>query len=127
MKKMIFLSGLLCLTCITAALHAQSIDKRNWKAYISDPINDTITFHIHSDSSFLTNSEGEVVIRVTCTVIADTLTILNQDSEGHGCRDQKGKYNINLNGDSFTLRLIDDLCEGRAQALTNTTWVETSK
>ena len=77
MKKIILLASILYLASLTVPLNAQSIDHRNWKAYVADPINDTITFHIQSDSSFVTNNKGEVVIRVSCMITADTLTILN--------------------------------------------------
>src|SRR5438477_3629106 len=106
MKKVILFSGFICFFSILC--HAQAIDNRNWKAYLEAPINDTVTFHIHSDSSFVTNSNGEVVIRVSCTIAHDSLIIVNQDGAEHGCPDQKGKYKIDLKENSFKLTLIED-------------------
>ena len=74
MKKMFLIAGLFCLA-LTSHLHAQSINNRNWKAYIADPINDTLVLHIHSDSSFVTNSKGEVMIKTNCIIAGDTLTL----------------------------------------------------
>jgi hypothetical protein len=121
MKKFILLTGLVFFLSVLS-LHAQSIDNKNWKTFLDAPINDTVTFHIQSDSSFVTNSNGDVVIRIRCAIAGDTLTIVNQDAEQHGCPDQKGKYKIDLREDSFTLTMIDDACEGRAHALQGVKW-----
>jgi hypothetical protein len=120
MKKIILLTGIVFFTSFTS-LHAQSINNKNWKAYLDAPINDTATFHIQSDSSFVTNSNGEVVVRVRCAITGDTLIMVNQDAET-GCPDQKGKYNIDLKADSFILTVIEDACEGRAHALQGIKW-----
>ena len=125
MKKVLLFAGLICFCSVLC--HAQSIDNRNWKAYLEAPINDTVTFHVHSDSSFVTNSNGEVVIRLNCTINSDTLTIVNQDGAETGCPDQKGKYKIDLKENSFKLSRIEDACDGRAQAITGVIWSESAK
>lgn len=38
-----------------------------------------------------------------------------------------GKYKVNLSADSFILTLIDDFCEGRANALDKSKWIQASK
>jgi len=103
MKKILSFIGLLFFVSTLSHLHAQSINNRNWKAFLDAPINDTVTFHIQSDSSFVTNSNGEVVIRVHCMIGGDTLTIVNQDPEENGCPDLKGKYKIDLQGAAILL------------------------
>ena len=127
MKKILLFIGIILLASTLSHLQAQSIDNRNWKAHLDAPINDTVTFHIQSDSSFVTNSNREVVIRMRCMIAGDTLTIVNQDTEEHGCPDQKGKYKIDLKDDSLVLTLIDDACEGRAHALQGVTWKAVTK
>lgn len=127
MKKIILIAGLFCVTSILFRVHAQSINNRNWKAFIADPINDTLTFHIYSDSSFVANSSGEVMVHTNCTVNADTLTISDYGNTQYTCPDMKGKYKINLNGDNFTLTLIDDPCDGRAHAIDGIKWTEVLK
>jgi hypothetical protein len=127
MKKILLLGSLVLLTSIVSDLHAQSIDNKNWKAYLDAPINDTVTFHIRSDSSFVTNSSGQVVIRVHCMIAGDTLTIVNQDGVETGCPDQKGRYKINLKDDNLLLTVIDDACEGRSQALQGAKWKAVTK
>jgi len=126
MKKILALAGLVCLFSFSQ-LHAQSINNRNWIASFGDPINDSLTFHIRSDSSLVTNSQGEVVIHTSCTFKGDTLTILDQGTGEHECPDMKGTYKINLSGNKLTLTLIDDACEGRGQALNGTKWTEAIK
>jgi hypothetical protein len=125
MKKVILSAGFICF--VSMLCHAQSIDNRDWKAYLEAPINDTVTFHIRSDSSFVTNSNGEVVIRVGCSIARDTLTIANLDGAETGCPDQKGKYKIDLTENSFKLTRIEDACEGRAQAITGVIWSESAR
>jgi hypothetical protein len=127
MKKILLFVGFVLLASTLSHLHAQSIDNRNWKAYLDAPINDTVTFHIQSDSSFVTNSNGEVVIRIRCMIAGDTLTMVNRDAEEHGRPDQKGKYMIDLKDDNLVLTLIDDACEGRAHALHSVKWKAVTK
>jgi len=127
MKKMILLAGAFCFTLVASHVCAQSINNRNWKAFFTDPINDTLTLHVHSDSSFVTNSKGEVMLRTNCILNADTLTLSDYGEGEHTCPDAKGKYKINLNGKSLTLSLIDDPCDGRAHALDGVKWTEAGK
>jgi len=126
MKKTILLAGVFCIL-VASHVCAQSINNRNWKAYFADPINDTLTLHIHSDSSFVTNSKDEVFLRTNCIINRDTLTLSDYGEGEHSCPDAKGKYKISLNGNSFTLSLIDDACDGRAQALNGVKWTEAAK
>ena len=127
MKKVILFGGFFCLTLLVCQVRAQSINNRNWKAVFADPINDTLTLHVHSDSSFVTNGKGEVMLRTNCIITADTLTLSDYGEGEHTCPDAKGKYKINLNGKSLTLSLIDDPCDGRAQALNGVKWTEVGK
>jgi len=127
MKKSILLFSFVFFVSALSHLHAQSINNKNWKAYLDTPINDTVIFHIQSDSSFVTNSNGDVVIRIHCTITGDTLIIVNQEADEHGCLGQQGKYKINFTGDNFTLALIEDPCEGRGHALQNVKWRDATK
>ena len=127
MKKIILTAGLFLL--ISAAFHieAQSIINKNWKAYFAEPFNDTLTLHIRTDSSFVTLSNGEVLVQSTCKITGDILTLTDYSTGQYSCPDVTGKYKINLSGDSFTLTLIEDSCEGRGQALNGVKWVRASK
>jgi len=127
MKKIILTAGLFLL--ISAAFHieAQSIINKNWKAYFAEPFNDTLTLHIRTDSSFVTLSNGEVLVQSTCKITGDIVTLTDYSTGQYSCPDVTGKYKINLSGDSFTLTLIEDLCEGRGQALNGVKWVRASK
>jgi len=127
MKKMILLVSIFCLATFVSHVCAQSISNKNWKAFFADPINDTLTLHVHADSSFVTSSKGEVMLRTNCIISGDTLTLADYSEGEHSCPDAKGKYKINLDGKSFTLSLIDDACEGRAHALDGVKWTEVGK
>jgi hypothetical protein len=125
MKKTILITGLVCFAFLVS--QSQSIDNKNWKAHLPVPINDTVTLHLNSDSSFITNSEGQVVIRMSCMVNGNTLTMVNEDPGEHGCPDQKGIYTINFKGNTFVLTVVSDACEGRAQALAGVLWSESAR
>ena len=127
MKKIILAAGLFLLASALFHLQAQSINNKNWKAWLAEPLNDTITFHIQSDYSFVTTSRGEVLVQTNCKITGDVLTLTDQSTGEYSCPDATGKYKINLSGDSFTLTLIEDPCEGRAQALNGLKWVRASK
>jgi len=125
MKKTILITGLVCFAFLVS--QSQSIDNKNWKAHLPAPINDTVTLHLNSDSSFIANSEGQVVIRMSCVVNGNTLTLVNQDPGDHGCPDQKGIYTINSKGNTVALTVVSDACEGRAHALAGVLWSESAK
>ena|SRR5688572_1348546 len=127
MKKVTLFVSLFLFASAMSVINAQSIGNRSWKTYISQPINDTVTLHLYSGSSHLMNSQGEIKVRSHCKINGDTMTILDYGTEQMGCPDMKGVYKINLSGNSFTLTLIEDPCEGRAGALINRKWTEASK
>jgi hypothetical protein len=127
MKRMLLLAGIFCFASLASHVCAQSINNRNWKAFFGGEINDTLTLHVHSDSSFVTNTRGEVMLRTNCIIKADTLTLSDYGESEHTCPNALGKYKINLNGQSLTLSLIDDPCDGRAHALDGVKWTEVGK
>ena len=127
MKKIILTTGLFLLTSSVFHLQAQSINNKKWKAYVVEPINDTLTFHIQSDSSFVTTSTGEVLVQTNCKITGDILTLTDYSTGQYSCPDATGKYKINLSGDSFTLTLIEDPCEGRGMTLNGLKWIKASK
>jgi hypothetical protein len=127
MQKIILLAGFFCLTSTMYQLRAQSINNRVWKTYIGAPINDTAIFHVYPDSSFITNNNGDVMVRFHSKISGDTLTILDFGTEEQGCPDVKGNYKVSYAENSLTLTLINDPCEGRSQALAGRKWIEATK
>src|SRR5262249_33685738 len=97
MKNIILFASLFFVMSLISQVHAQSINNRNWKAYFADPLNDTITLHIRSDTSFVTTSKGDVMLQTNCMISADTLTLSDYATSEHACVDSKGKYKISLN------------------------------
>ena len=127
MKKIILFAGLFLLASVAVRLQAQSINNKNWKTWLGEPIFDTLTFHIQSDSSFVTRSNGEVLVQTICKITGDTLTLTDYSTGQFSCPDATGKYKINLTGDSFILTLIEDPCEGRGPTLNGLKWVRAPK
>jgi hypothetical protein len=120
MKKITLLVLVLSFAGVTS-LHAQSLSNTNWKTYIGDPLNDTITLHIKTDSSFVTGKSGEVMVRSLFKLSTDTLTLTDVDGP-NACPAQAGKYKLGLTVDTLIFTLISDDCEGRAGVLNNLKW-----
>jgi hypothetical protein len=127
MKKIILSVGLFLVASAVFHVQAQSINNKNWKAYFAQPFNDTLTFHLQSDSSYVTTSTGEVLVQINCKINGDILTLTDYSTTQYSCPDATGKYKITMGTDSFTLTLIEDPCEGRAQALNGLKWIKASK
>lgn len=100
---------------------AQSLTNTNWKAYVGDPLYDTLTFHIKTDSSFVTGSNGSVAVRSLCKVSGDTLSLSDYDGQ-YACPSMTGRYTYAVTGDMLNFTLLDDPCEGRAGAITTAKW-----
>jgi hypothetical protein len=123
MKKALLFTTLLTGALISAHAQAQpSLKNTNWKIFIPD-LNDTITLHIKSDSSYVTTTNGDAVVRSVCKVSADTLTFTDYDGQ-YACPNQTGKYKISLSDDTnnLTLTLIEDPCDGRVNAINKIKW-----
>jgi hypothetical protein len=120
MKKITLLVLVLSVAGVTS-LHAQSLSNTNWKTYIGDPLNDTITLHIKTDSSFVTGTDKEVKVRSLFKLATDTLTLTDVDGP-NACPGQPGKYKLSLTVDTLIFTLISDDCEGRAGVLNNLKW-----
>jgi hypothetical protein len=111
-----------------SSIHAQSqipsLKNTNWKLFVPD-LNDSITLHIKIDSSYVTTTAGDPVVRSVCKVSADTLCFTDYDGQ-YACPNQTGKYKISLSDDAntMTLTLIDDPCDGRANAINKLKWTK---
>ena len=126
MKKLISLAAFLLLTAAACQLHAQSIRNADWKTFIGGDVNDTITLHIHSDSSFVTNSKGDVWVRSVFKLSGDTLTLSDYDGP-YACANMDGKYKIHLEENRLSLSLISDPCDGRSHAIDGIKWAKGAK
>ncbi len=120
MKKLIVLA-LFCMGNF-ARLDAQSIANTNWKGYFANPLKDTITWNIKTDSSFVTNSSGEVVVRSKITLTKDTLTISDVDGV-YACQAMDGIYKSAISNNNLVLTLVADPCEGRS-AVVSVKWIK---
>ncbi len=125
MKKALVLVAFLTGALISAHAQSQlpSLKNTNWKLFVPD-LNDSITLHIKTDSSYVTTTAGDPVVRSVCKVLADTLCFTDYDGQ-YACPNQTGKYKISLSDDanSMTLTLIEDPCDGRANAINKLKWI----
>lgn len=124
MKK---LSLLIAFALIAGAFHgnAQSLTNTAWKTYISS-LNDSITIHIGSDTSFVTMGTGDVVVRSVCHVNKDTLTLLDFDGQ-YMCTTGTGTYQFTVKEDKLTMKMVTDPCTDRAGAIDGVAWARVKK
>jgi hypothetical protein len=121
MKKVMLLTALLIGGLLSIHAHAQSqlppLANTNWKLYVAE-MNDTLLIHIKKDSSYVTTGTGDVVVRSACKLSGDTIAFTDVDGQ-YACPNATGKYKISLSDDAntMTMTLIDDACDGRANAL----------
>ena len=122
MRKFIML---LVVFSFGAALHvhAQSLTNSNWKGYFGDPLNDSLTWHMKTDSSYVTMSSGQMIVSSKITVSKDTLTISDVDGQ-HACPGMDGVYKYAIIDNVLTFTLVSDPCEGR-NAITTIKWMKT--
>jgi len=99
---------------------AQSLKNTSWRMFI-DQLHDSLTIHIGADSSFVTASDGSVVVRSLWKMSGDTLSLTDYDGQ-YACMDMKGSYKIGVMSDQLGFTLIDDPCEGRVGTLSNSKW-----
>jgi hypothetical protein len=130
MKKSLLLTALLIGCLFSIRTHAQSqipsLKNTTWKLYVAE-LGDTITIHIKMDSSFVTTTNGDVVVRSVCKVSADTLSLTDYDGQ-YACPNMTGKYKLGASddGNSLTFTLIDDPCEGRANSINKAKWTRSA-
>jgi hypothetical protein len=118
LKQFIFI---LLLALFTVKSNAQSLQNTNWKTFVAGQVNDSIVLHILSDSSFVTMSNGAVVVRSHIRISVDTLSLDDYDGE-FACPNMVGKYKFSKTADLLTLTLVDDPCDGRGQSIGNSKW-----
>lgn len=123
MKHLSLLLALFLTAGLLSRADAQSLVNTNWKAYIGDPVNDTLVLHIVKDSSFVTDRSGTAVVRSVCKIAHDTLSLDDYDGQ-FACPSMIGRYKVAISGDQLVFTLIDDPCDGRAGALPNTKWMK---
>jgi hypothetical protein len=121
MKHLFLTIAVFLLVAGLSGARAQSLVNTNWKTFIGVGVSDTLTLHIRADSSFVTNTMGTVVVKSTCKIAGDTMTLTDYDGE-YACPGQVGKYKVAQTGDMLVFTLIEDACDGRAGALPNTKW-----
>ena len=127
MKRTLLLTAILVggLLSIRSSAQSQtpSLKNTNWKLFVPE-LNDTITLHIKTDSSFVTGATGDAVVRSVFKMSADTIFLTDYDGQ-YACPNATGKYKVSVSDDasSMTLTLIDDPCDGRANSINKAKWL----
>lgn len=85
----------------------------------------TATFH--PDGTFVgTTPDGKEWVRGTYTVDGDTMTMVDtwEDKQvlTERCEGIPGRYSWKIENDTLTSKVIEDACEGRAEAVSATAW-----
>jgi hypothetical protein len=119
MKKLLLLTIIFFSMC-AVKLNAQSLVNTSWKGFFGDPINDTLTIHFQKDTFFVSNTNGDVVVRSILKISKDTMTITDFDGQ-YMCPQSDGVYKYSIAGDNLALTLVTDACEGR-NGITQIKW-----
>jgi len=123
MKKLLLLAFVFFVVC-SVKLHAQSLVNTSWKGYFGDPINDTLTLHYQKDTFYVSNKNGEMVVRSLLKISKDTMTINDFDGM-YMCPQNEGVYTYSINDDMLSFTLVSDACEGR-NAIAQIKWMRAS-
>ena len=102
--------------------NTQSLKNTAWKTYVTSA-NDSMILHIGNDSSFVTGSNGDVVVRSVFHVMKDTLTIEDYDGQ-YMCPNTKGTYLYSIKEEKLVMKLINDGCDGRATGIDGIAWIK---
>jgi hypothetical protein len=79
-----------------------------------------ITFN--DDQTHTVSADGKVVVKGSYTVTEDQIVIT--DKEGDFACPGAGKYKWKVEGTSLKFEKVEDDCDGRATALSGSTWVK---
>jgi hypothetical protein len=127
MKKLTILAiALLLLGAMSSKAQAPAqfpvLVNTSWKTFISE-ISDTLTLHIKQDSSWVTNSSGQTVVKSVCKVAKDTISMRDVDGM-YACPDAEGVYTIKVMDNLLSFTLVNDGCQGRAGSLPGSKWMK---
>jgi hypothetical protein len=113
------------LSAGTNTLRAQSSLKNTaWKFYV-DALHDTLVMHFAVDTSTVSSSTGDLVVRSTYKTVGDTVKIKDVDGQ-YPCMDGEGVYKYVVDGDTLTFVLATDPCSNRSGALVETKFMRTT-
>ena len=119
MKKLLLLTFIF-FTMGAIKLNAQSLVNTAWKGFFADPINDTLTLHYQKDTFYVTNTNGDMLVRSVLKISKDTMTVTDFDGQ-YMCPQSDGVYKYSINGDNLSFVLVSDPCDGR-NGITQIKW-----
>jgi hypothetical protein len=120
MKKLLLLAFIF-FTMGAIKLNAQSLANTAWKGFFADPINDTLTLHFQKDTFYVTNTNGDMLVRSVLKISKDTMTVTDFDGQ-YMCPQSDGVYKYIIAGDNLNFVLVADPCDGRNN-ITQIKWI----
>lgn len=121
MKKILLLS-FLAVTSFSFANAQLSGSKWKGMLKVPDPMQTVLEFKNDTLVNVINVSEDNVVETMTY-VVKDTLLTLRKISGSSPCDENTiGRYKITWKDDKFTIALIEDACDVRANAFTSEPW-----
>ena len=122
MRKSISLAIIVLVALVAGAFqgNAQSLHNTDWKAYIT-ALSDTITLHIGTDTSWVTVTSGDVVVRSLFHVSGDTLSMQDFDGQ-YACQNGAGTYQYTIKEDKLVMKMVTDPCDGRVGSINGIVW-----
>ena len=124
MYKLVAVVFVVLLSAGASRLQAQSLKNTAWKFYV-EPLHDTLTMHIGSDTSYCSSSSGEMVVQSLYKVAKDTIKLRDIGGE-YNCPDGEGIYRYTVEGDLLKFFLITDPCPNRSSALVDVKFKKTA-
>lgn len=107
--------------------NAQTLQHTSWKSFFAEPINDTATLSIGTDSLILSSSNGMALNVAAIKISKDTLEINDVSGPRKCSSDDKGVYSYSITNGTLVLTIISDNCDGRANAISGRQWMAANK
>lgn len=109
------------LSFFVAAGPVPAIQQTSWRTY-NKVVGDTVTLNFHTDSAAILSPTGVPVWQSTFKLKNDVITF--HDYGGmNPCHDLTGSYHVRITGDTLTLVLAEDPCDGRTGTLITRPWI----
>ena len=124
MYKLVAVVFVVLLSAGASRLQAQSLKNTAWKFYV-EPLHDTLTMHIGSDTSYCSSSSGEMVVQSLYKVAKDTIKLRDIGGEYSRTRPKGNRASTDYI-QSPTFFLITDPCPNRSSALVDVKFKKTA-
>jgi hypothetical protein len=118
--KSFFLTGLVLVLLLTLTIGARAEDFK--KGTYTAPGEGNWTIKFAEENKILVLRDGEVAAEGQYKINGGEMVITDESGPMSCGEDRPGKYRWHLEGKKLSFTVIEDPCEGRAQALTSLAW-----